>query len=153
MRSVYVRGARDTVYRRAFGGQDLVTAKDVVCAAKAPAALLQVLVAAPDPPDADEGYPPIGWDWSHIARVDLPSGVASIVLDGSSFQAKHGGAWVSQLLSASEDARKVICTIAGLRPEPTAEDAFARVAGYSVCRLDLESAEFEVLAPLSRVFF
>src|SRR5688572_25840982 len=64
VRSLYVRGRHETAYRKAFVGDDLTSARDVVCAPRSPIAVFSVWVAT------EQG----GSNVTQIAKLDLRNG-------------------------------------------------------------------------------
>jgi len=146
--SIYVKRPSDEQYWKAFAGDDTTTAVDVATASRAPLLFFQVLVVSKTPKAGDpKAKAGIGMNWSHVGRIDLSTGEQSVVVDAKRFRERHDGAWVSRLISASEDGKSILCKIAVHKSAPNAR------IGYSVCRLHLETLDFDVLAALSTTFF
>ena len=150
--SIYVKRPSDAHYWKAFAADDRTTARDAVTASKAPLLFFHVSVVTRtdlvDPPR--EG---IGLDWSQIGRMNLLTGEQSVVVDAEQFQERHSGARVGHIVSAADDGSSLVCRIGKSRPDPTEEDPHQTVVDYSLCRLDLSTGDFEVIAALPNIFF
>ena len=149
VRSVYMRRPNETRYAKVFGSDDISSALHIVAASKQPVAFFDVHIATVD--RWPTGQPGMGFDWSHIARIDLLNGSVTKVIDAAASGEKHEGAWVSDLLSADEDGQSLVCRIGMGRKLPDGTPTGG--AGYSLCRLMLATSDMHVIAPLPRVFF
>jgi hypothetical protein len=148
VRSLYMKRRGERRYTRVFGADDRTGAPYVVVATKKPMAFFYVHIASVDRWPADT--PGMGFDWSHIARIDLRTGSVTQVADAESFRQKYDG-WVSDILSADEHGRTLLCRVGMPRKLPSGRPS--RRIGYSLCRLNLATNEIEVVAPLPHVFF
>jgi hypothetical protein len=127
VRSIYMKRREEPRYAKVFGTDDLSSAFYIVAASKKPVAFFDVHVASVDRWRADT--PGMGFDWSHIAQIDLRTGSVTTVVDAAAFRERHEGAWVSDLASADEDGQAVLCRIGGLPHQaPTG------AVGYSPAR-------------------
>jgi hypothetical protein len=149
VRSVYMRRTQETRYGKIFGTDDISSALHTVAASKKPVAFFDVHVASVD--RWPEGQPGMGFDWSHIARIDLLNGSVTKVIDAAAFREKHEGAWVSDLLSADEDGQSLVCRIGMGRKLPDGTPTGG--VGYSLCHLILATSDIHIIAPLRNVFF
>lgn len=149
VRSIYMKRTEEARYTKVFGTDDLSSAFHIVAASKKPVAFFDVHVAAVGRWRADT--PGMGFDWSHIAQIDLLTGSVTTVVDAAAFREKHEGRWVSDLVSADEEGQALLCRIGmGLR---LPDGAPAGGMGYSLCRLILATSDIQVITPLNHVFF
>jgi hypothetical protein len=149
--SFYVKRPHDEQYWKAFASDDMTTVAEIVSASKVPLVFFQVLVVA-KPLAADAS---IGLNWSQVGRIDLSTKEQSIAVDAELFRERHDGDYVSHVIGASEDGTSLICSIVTRRPAPPNrnKNPTRRVAGHSLCRLDLTTLDFDVLARLTNTFF
>jgi len=145
--SIYVKRANDPQYWSAFAADDKTSATDLATAGQAPFVLFRVMVTR-GTVDSRQG---VGFDWSHIGRIDLLTKEVSVALDAKLFRERHGGAWIAGILAAADDGRSLLCRIA--KSEPSEESPLRKLSRYSLCRLDLSTGDFEVLAALPNIFF
>jgi hypothetical protein len=149
VRTIYMKRSPEPRYTKVFGIDDLSSAFHIVASSKKPVAFFDVHVASVDRWPADT--PGMGFDWSHIARIDLLTGSVTTVVDAAAFRERHDGAWVSDLLSADEDGQTLLCRVGMGRRLPDGSPTGG--VGYSLCRLILATSDIQVIAPLRHVFF
>jgi hypothetical protein len=78
----------------------------------------------------------------------------SIVIDAQTSRAKHGGAWMADIIAASDDGTTLLSRVGGMPPAPIEQDTGppGRI-DYSLCRVNVATGDLQVIAPLRSVFF
>lgn len=137
IRSVYIRGAEDTVYRRLTPQSEDVSYDFVVTSLEAPMAFL----------GAFRWHDGCG-DWDHLAIVDLKTEQLQTVLASSDLETapSYCHTWLSRLIAADSSGHVVVCVLAMQR----ARDS---VVEYWLSGLDWQAKRIARISELRATFF
>ena len=145
VRSLYVREREATEYRRVFGGHDYRSAHDVVLSPSSSIAFFLEL--------ARRKENPCGFDVARIARLDLRTCEVTTALDMKVYADKNDDGWVSDLIDVDDDDKTLLCRTAAWRSPKHGDGPRLGGVGYSLSRVNVDTAEVHPIAYLPRIAF
>jgi len=145
VRSLYARERDGTEYRRVFGGDDSRSAHDVVLSPMSAIAFFLELARCKETPR--------GYDVARIARLDLRTCQITTALDMGAYKERNDEGWVSDLIDVDDDNKTLLCRTAAWRTPKNAYGPRVGGVGYSLSRVNVETAEVQPITLLRHVAF